>query len=58
MSNDYFVFSNENNFEEEDYFEGESYDEIVEGYNGNTPCDTYGYCSRTCPEYRKCHFAR
>ena len=50
MSNDYFVSTDENEIEEEDYFEGEDW-----GYESNAPCDTYGYCTSSCPNYRKCH---
>ena len=56
MSNDYFVFENENEIEEEDYFEGEDFEEIEDGYAGNMPCDTYGLCGGTsCPNFFKCH---
>ena len=52
MSNDYFVFEDENEMDEEDYFEGEDF----EGYAGNMPCDTYGLCGDTsCPNFWKCH---
>lgn len=57
MLNDYFVFTNENDFEEEDYFEGEEYEDIAENYSENMPCDTYGYCTSSCPNYRKCHIS-
>lgn len=51
MSNDYFVSTNENEIEEEDYFEGEDW-----GYESNAPCDTYGMCAGTsCPNFWKCH---
>lgn len=51
MSNDYFVFDDENEIEEEDYFEGEDW-----GYESNAPCDTYGMCAGTsCPNFFKCH---
>ena len=51
MSNDYFVFEDENEIDEENYFEGEDF----EGYAENMPCDTYGLCSGTsCPNFWKC----
>ena len=59
MLNAYFVFEDENEMDEEDYFEGEDF----EGYAGNMPCDTYGMCGGTsCPisgnvtEIRSCGF--
>lgn len=56
MSNDYFVFNTEDEIEEEDYFEGEDFEEIEDGYAGNMPCDTYGMCGGTsCPNFFKCH---
>ena len=52
MLNAYFVFEDENEMDEEDYFEGEDF----EGYAGNMPCDTYGLCGGTsCPNFWKCH---
>lgn len=53
MLNAYFVFEDENEMDEEDYFEGEDYED---GYASNMPCDTYGMCGGTsCPNFWKCH---